>query len=77
MLKGEKEMNKEEAKMIVKHFEGKEENIYDFLTWIDSSKFRDNIIYTYGEQNGRIPPVIFDYLRALCYVRIGGDKVGE
>lgn len=31
----------------------------------DCGEIREKIIWTKGERNGRIPPVVFDFLRAL------------
>lgn len=34
----------------------------------DNREMREKIIWTDGERNGRIPPVTFDFLRALVNV---------
>lgn len=53
---------------ILKRFDTVEkvEKIQDFLErYEDNFKLREKIIWTKGERNGRIPPVTFDFLRAL------------
>lgn len=42
------------------------EKVQDLLEeYEDIFEMRDKIIWTKGERNGRIPPVTFDFLRAL------------
>ena len=53
---------------ILKMFDSVEEieKIQDILEeYEDNHEMREKIIWTKGDRNGRIPPVTFDFLRAL------------